>query len=75
MSLSRAKEHLARYGKEDDVMEFDASSATVELAAQTIGCAPERIAKTLSFDLGERVALIVCGGDAKVANAKFKAVF
>ncbi len=31
------------------------SSATVELAAQALNCAPERIAKTLSFKLKERI--------------------
>lgn len=75
MSIEKAKEHLAKFGKADDVLEFDASSATVELAAAAIGCEPERIAKTLSFAVGDRVALIVCAGDARVANPKFKAVF
>lgn len=75
MSIEKAKEYLAEFGRADDVMEFDASSATVELAAQAIGCEPERIAKTLSFSVGDRVALIVCAGDARIANPKFKAVF
>ena len=51
------------------------SSATVELAAQAIGCESERIAKTLSFSVDDRVALIVCAGDARIANPKFKARF
>lgn len=75
MSIEKAKEHLAKFGRADDVMEFDVSSATVELAAQAIGCEPERIAKTLSFEDGDRVALIVCAGDARIANPKFKARF
>lgn len=75
MSLERAKEHLARFGRADDVMEFDVSSATVELASQAIGCEPARIAKTLSFSVDDRVALIVCAGDARIANPKFKALF
>lgn len=62
MSLTRAKTHLAAYGREGDVMEFAQSSATVELAAQAVGCEPARIAKTLSFEAGERVALVVCVG-------------
>ena len=49
MSLERAKEHLSEYGRDRDVLEFVVSSATVELAAKAIGCAPERIAKTLSL--------------------------
>lgn len=75
MSLEKAKEHLAKFGKADDVMEFDTSSATVELAAQAVGCEPARIAKTLSFAVDDRVALIVCAGDARVANPKFKERF
>lgn len=75
MSIEKAKEYLAEFGRADDVMEFDVSSATVELAAQAIGCEPERIAKTLSFEDGDRVALVVCAGDARIANPKFKAQF
>lgn len=75
MSISKAIEHLAKLGKADDVMEFDTSSATVELAAKAIGREPARIANTLSFVVDDRVALIVCAGDARVANPKFKAVF
>lgn len=75
MSLERAKEHLAKFGRAEDVMEFDTSSATVELAAQAVGCEPARIAKTLSFAVGDRVALVVCAGDARVANPKFKERF
>jgi len=75
LSLERAKAHLAKFGKDADVREFDVSSATVELAAQAVGCEPARIAKTLSFSVDDRVALIVCAGDARIANPKFKAVF
>lgn len=75
MSIEKAKDHLAKYGRADDVMEFEVSSATVELAARAIGCEPERIAKTLSFEDDDRVALIVCAGDARIANPKFKARF
>lgn len=75
MSLEKAKEHLSEYGRDRDVLEFDVSSATVELAAKAIGCAPERIAKTLSFMVDDGVALVVCAGDARVANPKFKEAF
>lgn len=68
MSLERAKEHLSEYGRDRDVLEFDVSSATVELAAKAVGCAPERIAKTLSFMVDNGVALVVCAGDARVAK-------
>lgn len=75
MSLSKAKAYLAQFGKAEDIQEFEVSSATVELAAQAVGCEPARIAKTLSFTVGERTVLVVCAGDARISNPKFKAVF
>ena len=57
------------------MLEFPVSSATVELAAQALGCEPGRIAKTLSFLVGARAVLIVAAGDAKVDNHKYKAQF
>ena len=73
MSIERAREYLKQYNMEDRILEFDVSSATVELAAQALHC--ERIAKTLSFKVGEDAILIVAAGDAKVNNAKYKAQF
>lgn len=75
MSIERAKEHLKKYGLEDKIREFDVSSATVELAAQAIGCESQRIAKTLSFKIDEGCILIVAAGDAKIDNPKYKAKF
>ena len=75
MSLQKAKEHLSKFGLADKILEFDVSSATVDLAAQALGCEPKRIAKTLSFELGEGCILIVMAGDAKIDNPKFKAEF
>ena len=49
MSIEKAKAWLAKYGLEDRVLEFEVSSATVELAAAAAGCEPARIAKSLSF--------------------------
>ena len=53
----------------------DRSSATVNLAAQAVGCEPARIAKTLSFLVDGRCVLIVAAGDAKIDNSKYKAQF
>ena len=75
MSLERVKEYLKEFGAEDRVVEFPVSSATVELAAQAIGCEGKQIAKTLSFQLPEECLLIVAAGDAKVDNLKFKETF
>ena len=75
MSIEKAKNHLSRFGAAQRVLEFDTSSATVELAAQAVGCEPARIAKTLSFRTNGGVILIVTAGDAKVDNPKYKARF
>ena len=75
MSIEKVKDYFKRYDIEDKIMEFDSSSATVALAAEALGCEPARIAKTLSFIVGDGCVLIVTAGDAKVDNSKFKAVF
>lgn len=75
MSLDRAKAHLAQFGLEDRIHLFDVSSATVELAAQAVGCQPAHIAKTLSFLLPEGPVLILAAGDARIDNSKYKARF
>lgn len=75
MSLEKVKEFFARYGMEKRIKEFDVSSATVELAAEALKCEPCRIAKTLSFLVGDKPVLIVAAGDARVDNRKFKAQF
>ena len=75
MSIQRVKDYFRALGLEDRVLEFDVSSATVDLAAQALGCQPCRIAKTLSFLADGRPILIVAAGDAKVDNPKYKARF
>ncbi len=75
MSIERVIEYLKQYNMEDKVLEFDQSSATVALAAAALGCEEARIAKTLSFLVNDECVLVVCAGDVKVDNAKFKAEF
>ena len=75
MSMDKARAHLRRYGLEDRIIELTDSSATVELAAAALGCAPEHIAKTLSFVQGENALLILAAGNARIDNGKFKARF
>ncbi|MBE6039164.1 MAG: YbaK/EbsC family protein [Anaerofustis stercorihominis] len=75
MSIERVREYLSRFGVEDRIMEFEASSATVELAAQALGVEGQRIAKTLSFRAGEDIVLVVTAGDAKIDNPKYKKFF
>ena len=49
MSIEKVRAYFDTHGIADKIMEFDVSSATVELAAAALGTAPARIAKTLSF--------------------------
>ena len=75
MSIEKVREFFRPLGREGDILEFPVSSATVELAAQAVGVIPARIAKTLSFLVEEGCVLIVAAGDAKIDNAKYKAMF
>lgn len=75
MSIEKVKDYLAAYGVADRIREFTVSSATVALAAEALGCEECRIAKSLSFNVGGNAVLVVCAGDARVDNAKFKAFF
>lgn len=75
MSIEKAKAYFKKFNMENRILEFDVSSATVELAAIAVGCEPQRIAKTLSFKIGEKSILIVTAGDAKIENSKYKAKF
>ena len=61
MAIEKVRAFFRARGMEDRIREFDVSSATVELAAQAVGC--------------EGALLIVCAGDAKIDNTKFKAQF
>ena len=75
MSIEKVKAYFAAQGMAERVMEFEVSSATVELAAAALSCEPCRIAKTLSFMLDGAPILIVAAGDAKVDNPRYKAKF
>lgn len=75
MSIELVRAYFRPLGREDDILEFEVSSATVELAAQAVGVIPARIAKTLSFLVEDGCVLIVAAGDAKIDNSKFKGFF
>lgn len=75
MSIDMVRGYFRKLGMEDRVQEFEVSSATVELAAAALHCAPQRIAKTLSFLVDDHAILVVAAGDAKIANAQYKAQF
>lgn len=75
MAIDKVKAYFRQYGMEDNILEFEVSSATVELAAAALHCEPQRIAKTLSFLVDGHALLVAAAGDMKIDNAKFKAQF
>lgn len=75
MSINKVREYFKQFGIDNEIQEFNQSSATVDLAAKALGTQPERIAKTLSFMLEDRPILIVTAGDAKISNSLYKKQF
>ena len=75
MSLEKARKYLDEKGYGDRVIMPEHSSATVEEAAQALGCKPGMIAKTLSFLQGEQPVLILAEGMARIDNKKYKGRF
>ena len=75
MSLENAKRYVEDKGFGDRIMIFEQSSATVELAALAVGTECARIAKSLTFKVDEKPVMILCAGDVKIDNSKFKKTF
>ena len=75
MSIEKVRAYFQPLGIADRILEFDVSSATVELAAGAVGVEGARIAKSLSFKVGEQPVILVVAGDAKVDNSRYKAQF
>ncbi len=75
MSLIIAKKYLEEQNKEERIITFTVSTATVSLAAQALGVKEGQIAKTMAFKEGNQGMVIITAGDVKVDNAKFKAEF
>ncbi len=75
MAIEKVREYFIKYGMEDRILEFEVSSATVELAAKAVGVEGKRIAKTLSFLVKDEPVLIVVAGDARIDNKKYKEFF
>lgn len=75
MSIEKVRNYFGKYGFAERIIEFEVSSATVELAALALGCEGCRIAKTLSFMGNDGPILIVAAGDVKIDNPKYKETF
>lgn len=77
MAIDKVKEYFRKFGMEDKVMEFDVSSATVDLAAEAVGVEGARICKTISFLKPDSAGaiLVQMAGDGRINNRKFKNQF
>lgn len=76
MSIEVARNYLEKFGVADRILEFEVSSATVDLAAAAVGVEGARICKTLSFNMKDGTCnLIQMAGDAKIDNKKYKEFF
>jgi len=75
MSLESVRAFLAAHAPDLEILETDASTATVAEAAAAHGVAAGQIAKTLCLWLKDQAVLLALGGDAKIDNRKFKAQF
>lgn len=75
MSYEKVKKHFESIGLSERVTRDEQSSATVEDAANSIGCPIELITKILIFLVNEKPIIVAVAGDAKIHNAKYKAQF
>lgn len=75
MSFDLASSYVSGKGYGDRIKVFEQSSATVELAAIAVGTNPGNIAKSLTFMVNEKPVMIVCAGDVKIDNSKYKQQF
>jgi prolyl-tRNA editing enzyme YbaK/EbsC (Cys-tRNA(Pro) deacylase) len=75
MAIEQVRAYFQRWGREGDIIEIDASTATVAEAAAALGVIPARIAKSISLKYGEGAMVLVSAGDVKLDNRKYKERF
>ena len=75
MAIEKVREYFTQIGAEEEIIVFEASSATVELAAQALGVEGARIAKSISLLKSDGPILVIAAGDAKIDNKKYKEEF
>lgn len=72
MSLKSVQSFFATYAPDIAVIETEASSATVSLAAEAHGVEFDQIAKTICLRAGDTVLLLVTAGTRRLDNRKFR---
>ncbi|WP_296084701.1 YbaK/EbsC family protein [uncultured Agrobacterium sp.] len=72
MSLRSVQDYFATHAPDIEVLEAEASSATVALASEAHGVDPDHIAKTICVRAGETILLVVTAGMKRLDNRKFR---
>ena len=72
MSIEQVRDYLKRWNRDTDIIEMEASTATVLEAANALGVIPARIAKSISLRAPVGAMVIVVAGDMKLDNRKYK---
>ena len=75
MSFESVRAWIAEHAPDLEILQMEASTATVAEAAETLGVEPARIAKTLAIRVNGDVFLLVTRGDARLDNQKSKQEF
>ena len=70
MSIEIARKYLEKAGYADRIIEPEASTATVPLAAKALGTTEAEIAKSLSFLVDGKPVMILMEGDARIQKHK-----
>lgn len=72
MSIESVRAFFIENSPEVAVIETEASSATVALAAEAHGVDPDQIAKTICLKAGDSILLVVVAGTKRLDNRKFR---
>ena len=75
MAVAEVKRFFEEHRLNYEIMELEASTATVELAAAAHQVLPDQIAKSIALYAGEEKILLVTSGMSRLDNKKFKAAF
>ncbi len=72
MTVESVRAFFAAHAPDVEILETEASSATVDMAAAAHNVLPAQIAKTLSLKVKDRTFLVVTSGTARLNNRKIK---
>jgi prolyl-tRNA editing enzyme YbaK/EbsC (Cys-tRNA(Pro) deacylase) len=75
MSAESVRRWIAEHAPDLPIIEVEGTTATVATAAEALGVATGRIAKTLAVRAGEHLFLLCTRGDARLDNRKCKDEF